>query len=179
MQHHIDTVEALEREVRHFLDLEAECLDEGRLKDWMSQYVDEGIRYVIPIRQTRMKQDGAGFDAVASLQDDDWPALRMRANRLDSKAAWSENPPTRLRHFISNLRVEEGLRPSDLKDGSEVKIKSNVLVYRTRGESPEHDLLSAERHDVLRFTEGRFKLLRREVRLDMTTIGTHNFAFIF
>lgn len=170
---------ALHGLVSQFLSRESELLDNYQLKEWQSICVDESIRYVIPLRQTVMKEDGNGISEVAHLQDDDWPALTMRINRFDSKAAWSENPATRVRHFVTNVRVGSKVNVDGASDSFDVNVKSNVLIYRSRGPSPDHDLLSAERTDVLRYVNGDMKLLRREVRLDSTVIGTHNFSFFF
>jgi 3-phenylpropionate/cinnamic acid dioxygenase small subunit len=111
------------------------------------------------------------------MQDDDWNAMTMRINRFDSKAAWSENPYTRLRHMVSNVRVGPKEKVEAATGGFQITVKSNVLVYRSRGSSPDHDLLAAERTDVLRQVDGEFKLLRREVRLDCVVVGTPNISF--
>ncbi|WP_069865738.1 aromatic-ring-hydroxylating dioxygenase subunit beta [Pseudomonas citronellolis] len=170
---------ALHGVVSQFLAHESELLDNRQLKQWQATCVDESIRYVIPLRLTMMNEDGNGISETAYLQDDDWNALTMRINRFDSRAAWSENPATRVRHFVSNVRVGGKVNVDETSDSFDVTVKSNVLIYRSRGPSPEHDLLSAERIDVLRQVNGDMKLLLREVRLDSSVIGTHNFSFIF
>lgn len=96
--------------------------------------------------------------------------LQLRVERLGSGAAWAEEPPSRTRHFVTNVRVTEGAGEN------EVQVKSNLLLYRTRGDARRHDLLSAERHDVLRRVDGAWKLARRIILLDQTTVTTHNFS---
>lgn len=165
--------------VSQFLFKEAELQDDHKWKEWQATCIDPAIRYVIPLRVTMMREDGPGFCEQADMQDDDWNAMTMRINRFDSRAAWSENPRTRLRHLVSNVRVL-GKDNVDLAAKSyDVTVKSNVLLYRSRGDSPEHDLLSAERTDVLRCVDDDVKLLRREVRLDSSVVGTHNISFYF
>src|ERR1700744_2165487 len=97
--------EILENQVRDFLIYEAALLDDRLLTQWLNECVDENIRYVVPLRFTQLKEDGEGFDDEMPLQDDDWNGMVMRVNRFDSKAAWSENPPTRYRHFVTNIRI--------------------------------------------------------------------------
>lgn len=58
-------------------------------------------------------------------------------------------------------------------------VRSNLLVYRSRGDRPDHDLLAAERHDVLRRVDGDLRLARRVVVLDSTVVPTLNLAFFF
>ena len=62
--------------------------------------------------------------------------LRLAANstRVSSRGS---------RHFVSNIRVRE-------LDGGQVGVKSNLLIYRTRGDQTQPQLLSGERQDVLR-----------------------------
>ncbi|HYX91065.1 MAG TPA: aromatic-ring-hydroxylating dioxygenase subunit beta, partial [Myxococcaceae bacterium] len=94
--------------------------------------------------------------------------------RLETGFAWAEDPPSRLRHFVSNVRVD--LIP---ERQAEVAVRSNLLVYRSRWDKPLYDLLSAERHDVLRQVNGGWKLARRRVILDNTTLPTLNISFFF
>lgn len=170
---------ALEERVRRFLYREAELLDDRQLKQWLVDCVDQDLHYVIPLRTTLLKEEGTGFSTTAHLQDDDFNAMTMRINRFDSKAAWSENPPTRVRHYVTNIRVGNTTAAPEEEGNFTVEVKSNVLIYRTRTESADHDLLSAERRDVLSSRDGTLRLLRREVLPDFATVGTHNFSFIF
>jgi ethylbenzene dioxygenase beta subunit len=55
-------------------------------------------------------------------------------------------------------------------------VKSNLLLYRSRGSAPGHDLLSAERKDVLRKEEGQWKLRKRVILLDHHLLETHNLS---
>jgi 3-phenylpropionate/cinnamic acid dioxygenase small subunit len=52
-----------------------------------------------------------------------------------------------------------------------------VLVYRSRWDRAGHDLLSGERHDVLRRVDNGWQLARRRVILDNTTLPTLNLTF--
>ena len=161
--------EEVRREVRDFLLLEAELLDDGRFRDWLNLLAAD-IDYRMPVRVTRERGAGPGFATDAWHFAEDRHRLEMRVHRLETGAAWAEDPPSRTRHFISNIRVTAG--ETDL----EVRAKSNLLLYRTRGDVPAHDLLSAERHDLLRREVGGWKLARRVILLDQTTVTTHNFS---
>lgn len=106
--------------------------------------------------------------------DEDSRSLEMRVERIETGFAWAEDPPSRIRHFIANVRTEP---MPDRED--EVAVRSNVLVYRSRWDRPEYELLSAERRDVLRQVDGDWKLARRMVILDSTALPTHNLSFFF
>lgn len=159
------------REVEDFLFHEGEVLDHHDFKEWL-EMLTEDIRYRMPVRVTREKTAGEGFDPDMAHMDEDRDSLEMRALRVDTEYAWAEEPPSRTRHFITNVRVQA--READ----GEYDVKSNLLLYRTRGDAPTFDILSAERQDVLRRADGgELQLARRTILLDQSTVLTHNIGF--
>jgi 3-phenylpropionate/cinnamic acid dioxygenase small subunit len=156
-------------EVRDFLLLEAEALDEGRFRDWLDMLAAQ-VDYRMPVRTTRDRRGGAGFSTDSFHFAEDRHRLEVRVARLESGSAWAEEPPSRTRHFVSNVRVRAG------SSADEVQVRSNLLFYRTRGDARQHDLLSAERQDVLQRAAGAWKLAKRNILLDQTTVATHNLS---
>jgi 3-phenylpropionate/cinnamic acid dioxygenase small subunit len=159
------------RECEQFLVHEADLLDANRMWEWLA-LLTEDISYRMPIRITRERSKGPGFSETVGHFDDDYGVLRTRVQRLDSEYAWAEDPPSRTRRFVTNVRVGAG--DSD----GEYRVRSNLLVYRGRYDSADHHLISAERDDVLRRVDGRLKLARRVIYLDQTTVATHNLAIL-
>jgi 3-phenylpropionate/cinnamic acid dioxygenase small subunit len=159
------------REVTDWLFREAELLDAGKYRQWL-ETVSEDVHYVVPLRVTREREAPTDIIAGMNHMDDDWDSMEMRVLRLETEYAWAEDPPSRSRHFITNIRVEPGDAPEELQ------VRSSMLLYRTRGDQPTYDLLSGERSDVLRREEGVLKLVTRSVLLDQTTVMTHNLALI-
>jgi 3-phenylpropionate/cinnamic acid dioxygenase small subunit len=157
------------QEVQDFMLLEAEALDDGRFRDWLAMMGPE-VDYRMPVRSTRDNRSGAGFSATAFHFQETRYRLEMRIARLESGSAWAEEPRSRTRHFVTNVRVRAGA------GADEVSVKSNLLLYRTRGDERSNDLLSAERHDLLRRLEGQWKLVARTILLDSTTLPTHNLS---
>lgn len=162
----------LRRELEDVLYAEAEMLDEGRFREWL-ELLTEDIHYVVPLRVTRERE--APTDVIERMchMDEHRGSMEMRILRLETEYAWAEDPPSRTRHHLSNIRVQAG------DSADEVDVKSNLLLYRSRGDSPKYDLLSGERRDVWRREEGestRWRLARRVVLLDQTVLATHNLA---
>jgi ethylbenzene dioxygenase beta subunit len=163
-------------EIEAFLYHEAELLDEGRYREWLGLVTDD-IRYQVPVRTARER--GAALSAVTGVAtnsfhlDEDKDSLELRVDRLETGFAWAEEPPSRIRHFVSNVRV----RPVDGRQ-DEMTVRSSVLVYRSRWDRPGHDLLSGERQDVLRRVDGSWRLAKRWVILDSTTLPTLNLSFL-
>jgi 3-phenylpropionate/cinnamic acid dioxygenase small subunit len=155
-----------------FLVREAELLDNNEMHQWLD-LLHRDVVYQVPVRITRERSAGLGFSRQGFHMDEDWHSLSTRIARLDSDFAWAEDPPSRTRRFVTNLRVTDG--PGE----GELRVTSNLLLFRARFDVPDNHLISGERHDVLARVDGELKLLRRLVLLDHTTVGTPNLALIF
>nr|BBH92152.1 hypothetical biphenyl dioxygenase beta subunit [Thermogemmatispora argillosa] len=161
--------ETILREIEAFLYREAELLDERQYNEWLA-LLSEDVQYELPQRVTRERSQGEGIlDGTGHFLENQW-TLRKRIERLATEYAWAEDPPSRTRHFVTNIRVAPG------EQQDEYLVRSNVLVYRTRGDDPTYDVLSAERSDVLRRVDGSLRLARRRVLLDHSIVLTRNLA---
>jgi 3-phenylpropionate/cinnamic acid dioxygenase small subunit len=156
-------------EVVTWLDHEAGLLDEGRLEEWLG-LLTEDVGYTMPVRLTRERGSGPDSHAGSPHFLDDARTLRMRVERLKTEFAWAEDPPSRTRRFVTNVR------PEPTTDG--VAVRSYLLVYRNRGEDSGAELISAERRDHLRRTPDGLRLSRREVLIDQSTLGVRNLALL-
>ncbi|MFF4834868.1 3-phenylpropionate/cinnamic acid dioxygenase subunit beta [Streptomyces sp. NPDC001315] len=165
---------ALYNEVVEWMDTEAELLDAYREREWLEAMVSRDVVYQVPIRQTVERARGTGFVAGAFHLDETYGSLESRVARNETAYAWAEDPPSRIRHFVTGIRVAQDADDADL-----VIVRSNLLIYRTRQEQTQPQLLSGERQDRLRREDGALRLLRREVLLDLTVIGTHNLSIFF
>ena len=151
-----------------FLVEEAALLDAADYAGWL-ELLCEDIRYVMPVRVTTAR--GAGFDTLAGMGhfDEDLYALRKRVQRLATDHAWTEDPPSRTRHFVTNVRTFRD-------DGDHLRVESALLLFRSRGDTREADLLSAGRTDLLRATADGLRLARREITVDESVLRTQNLA---
>ena len=152
---------------------EAELLDNGQEREWLALIHPE-IVYRIPLRQTVERARGNGVVPGAYHSDERFGSLASRVARNETEFAWAEDPPSRTRHYVSNVRA------ASTDDGRTVHGTSNFLVYRTRGDQTTPQLLGGERTDVLRRDDdGKLLLAERTVLLDLTAIGTHNLSLFF
>jgi biphenyl 2,3-dioxygenase beta subunit len=160
-------------EVEEFLYREASLLDERRLDEWLALCTDD-IHYWMPIRRTMNVKDlDSEFTRPGAMAyfDDDKRTLGMRIQRLAVGKAWAEDPPSRTRHVVTNVRVLS-------TDGTELRVASNFMLYRTRLNS-EEDSWIGRRDDVLRRENGALKLARRHIYLDQTVILAQNMSNLF
>ncbi len=151
---------------------EAASLDERRFDDWVAMLAQDLI-YTAPLRLTRTGPN-RDRDVVRTTShfDDNYASILQRTGRL-SKSAWAEDPPSRTRRFVTNIRVGER------EAAGEYEVVSYLLVKRSRGENPHTEEVSAERRDVWREVQGEYKLVRREIIVDQSTILMSNFAIFF
>jgi phthalate 3,4-dioxygenase beta subunit len=170
-----------------FLVEEAALLDAADYAGWLN-LLCEDIRYLMPVRVTTAR--GAGFDTLADMGhfDENIYSLRKRVQRLATDHAWTEDPPSRTRHFVTNIRTfssEAGPEAGDLPDLRAVevsrvlrvfRVESALLLFRSRGDTREPSLVSAGRTDLLRETGDGLRLARREILVDESVLRTQNLA---
>lgn len=162
---HLDVVD--------FLTLEAELLDDLKEREWLETLVSKDIVYQLPLRQTVERARGTGIVDGSFHLNENYGSLQTKVARNETPYAWAEDPPSRVRHFVTGIRVRID------EDPELFYVRSNVLIYRTRQEQTTPQILSGERRDVLRREAGELRLLERVVSLDLTVIGTHNLALFF
>jgi ethylbenzene dioxygenase beta subunit len=168
----IPSTSELHAEVVDWLHLEAELLDEGREREWLEGMIDREIVYRLPLRQTVERARGDGFIPDAYHLDETYGSLETRVMRNETAFAWAEDPPSRIRHFVTNVRVRAF-------DDERLAVRSNLLIFRTRQDQTSPQLLSGERQDELCRRDDALLLHRRTIRLDHTVIGTHNLSIFF
>jgi phthalate 3,4-dioxygenase beta subunit len=149
-----------------FLVEEAALLDAADYSGWLA-LLTEDIRYVMPVRVTTAR--GAPASNGMGHFDEDMYALRKRVQRLATDHAWTEDPPSRTRHFVTNIRTFR-------HDESSLHVESALLLFRSRGDTRDADLISAGRADLLRETPGGLMLARREITVDEAVLRTQNLA---
>ncbi|MCB2044626.1 MAG: 3-phenylpropionate/cinnamic acid dioxygenase subunit beta [Novosphingobium sp.] len=153
-----------------FLIKEARLLDHRQLKAW-GDLLAEDLIYKAPVRITRRVQGFADEFGTMGHFDDDYNSMMVRLTRLTTTDnAWSEDPASRVRRFITNVTVWETDQPD------EYEVLSYLFLTRNRAEARDYKQLSAERHDRLRMTKDGFRLARRSILLDQVVLGMPNFA---
>lgn len=156
-------------QAHQFLVDEAYLLDAQRYEEWLDTLTDD-IRYLMPVRVTTAL--GAGFDTAPGMAhfDEDKYSLGRRVARFRTEHAWTEDPPSRLRHFITNVRTFADT------GADELLVQSAELLFRSRGDVNEPALVSCGREDVLRRDDDRWRLARRTIAVDESVLRMQNLA---
>ncbi|TNF84953.1 MAG: 3-phenylpropionate/cinnamic acid dioxygenase subunit beta [Gammaproteobacteria bacterium] len=160
-------------EAEEFLYREGALLDEKKLDEWL-ELLTEDIHYWMPIRRTTTaKEVDREFTRQGGMAffDDDKNTLGLRIQRLSAGRAWAEDPPSRTRRMVTNVRILN-------IEGHEILTTCNFQLYRTRLNS-EEDSWIGRREDLLRRVDGELKLARRHIFLEQTVILAQNMSNLF
>ncbi len=163
-------------EIEQFLYAEADLLDAWKFDDWLA-LMAEDIHYWAPVRENRlikeMNQEMYG-PASAAHFDETFALLGQRVRRMHTNMAWSEAPPSRTRHLITNVKA----RSTDQAD--EFAVQSSFHVYRTSSERNQ-DSVVGKRYDLLRRADNvyGFQVAQRTVVFDMATLLVKNLSLLY
>lgn len=164
---------ALQYEVEQFFYAEAAMLDNRDYRAWLDLVADD-IHYWMPIRRTvTLDNIDREFTKPGDMAfyEDDKQNLIFRVNKMESGTSWSEDPPSRSRHLISNVRIV-GV------DGDEISTECAFHLYRSRLNTEENSFVG-RREDALRREGDVLKIARRHIFLDQTLIRATNMSTLF
>lgn len=136
------------QEVEELLYEEAALLDEWRLDEWLELLTEDAV-YEVPPTDV---PEGDSRNTLFIIADDA-VRIRSRVKQLLGKSAWAENPHSRTRRMITNVRVL-GV------EAEEILATANFTVHRTRYESVDtyvgrYNYKLVRRGDKLRIRERR------------------------
>lgn len=164
-------------EISDFLFHEADLLDSWKFREWLTLFSPD-VKYWAPVRENRAWRERATETSEpggSAYFDDDLDGLRQRVDRLYTHMAWAEEPPSRTRHLISNVRAWETDVPG------EFAVASSFHLYRTRSER-DQDAIVGRRFDTLR-GDGRaepgFRIATRKIVFDVSTLLVKNLSSFY
>jgi p-cumate 2,3-dioxygenase beta subunit len=147
------------QEVEDFLYTEAELIDSWRLMEWLELFDEDGS-YFIPSTD---RPDGTHREALYLIADD-MPRLRSRVLQLLSGRTWAENPLSRTRHMVSNVRITAD-------DGQVVQVEANFAVFRMRFQNID-PYIGRYTYKLVRQGD-RLKIRERRAVLDLEALRPH------
>lgn len=165
-----------QQEIEQFYYWEASLLDNHHFHTWF-ELLAEDIHYFAPIRTTRTLRERhleiSDRHSYAHF-DDNRSTIKGRIRKLESDLGWSENPPSRTRHLINNVIIEE------VQGKDDFYVRSAFLLYRNRLER-QVDVFAGERQDLLRRvpTECGFEIVQRTILIDQSTVLANNLSVFF
>ncbi len=153
--------------VEQFLYYEANLLDRFDLEEWLT-LLDEEILLRVPVRAARHPgSERPEFSDKSNYLREDYDMIRERVGRLSKEYAWSENPRSRIRHVIGNVQVLASTEDA-------LEVTNNQHVFRSYGDTADHDMISAQRHTILHDGADGYMITGRTVYLDHSILNTKN-----
>jgi p-cumate 2,3-dioxygenase subunit beta len=158
----VATAQAVTRqEVEDFLYFEADLLDNWRLDEWLALFDPERGGYYMP----RTDHPDGDPNTDLFLIADDMPKLRSRVEQLLSGLTWAENPRSRTRHMVSNVRIRGRV-------GEVLSVAANFVVYRMRFQNID-PYIGTYHYKLVPRDAGQFTILERRVVLDLEALRPH------
>jgi 3-phenylpropionate/cinnamic acid dioxygenase small subunit len=178
----IDTISAaaLERlvlkdEVEQFLYGEAALLDERRYEEWIDLMADD-IHYFMPIRRNvkfgEWHRENSDSASEISWFDEGKDVLEGRVRQLMTGVHWAEEPVSRVRHIVSNIRIVG-------TDGDLVTVSDNFFVWHNRLLEEVNLFVGRRDHVLRRDPQTGFKVVKRSILLDQNVLLAKVVTFFF
>jgi p-cumate 2,3-dioxygenase beta subunit len=147
------------QEVEDLFFQEAALLDEWRLEEWL-ELLTADATYEIPPTDV---PEGDSRNTLFIIADDA-VRIRSRVKQLLGKFAWAENPHSRTRRMIANVRVLGA-------DGENILVTANFVVHRMRYELVD---TYVGHYDYKLVRDGKLlKIRERRAILDNETLRPH------
>lgn len=166
----------LQQDIEQFLYTEGMILDDREFDQWYELLSDD-IHYYMPTRYTKSrresKQELSAFGETA-IFDDDKASLGLRVRRLATGLAWAEEPSSRTRHLVSNVKVRSTAQ------SDEYEVECCFVVYRNRLER-QTDIFMGARRDLIRRSDNAhgWSIAKRHMVLDQGMLLANNISIFF
>lgn len=170
----------LKREVEEFLFDESELLDRRDFQAWVDTLADDLV-YYMPMtfnvkfgdhatrEKTRLEKDISWFN------EGKW-SIGKRVEQIQTGIHWAEEPLSRVCRLVSNVQISSIHEPGP--DCLEVGVRSRFLIYQNRCEHEEYYFVG-DRSDLIRKTNGIWKLARREINIHQNVLLAKNLTIFF
>jgi p-cumate 2,3-dioxygenase beta subunit len=153
-------IEVLSRaEIEDFLFHEAALLDGWQLENWLKLLTEDAAYYVPP----NDKPDSDHRDTLFIIADD-ITRLKERVIRIMDPNCHAEQPRSRTRRMISNVRITG-------TEGDLIRVAANFVCYRYRRFERMREYVGSYRY-VLKRVGKELRIKERRVLLDAQELGS-------
>ncbi len=156
----MDELLLLRLRVEELLYREADLLDRWQLDDWLTLYTDDASYFVPP---SDVDGDTANPDTSLFYVMDDRIRMRERVIRLGKVGAHSEWPRSKVRHLVSNTRVE---RADEV-----IRARSSFAVWRSKDVTTDV-FVGHYLHEIVE-QDGILRIAKKTCVLDMEALRPH------
>ncbi len=170
----------LKSDIEDVLYAEADLLDERRYREWLGM-LTEDVVYFMPMRrnvkfgQHAERENTRLGEGISWFDEDKW-TLTKRVEQILTGVHYAEEPLSRVCHVVTNVRIKSAT-PS-IEQATEVAVGCRFLVYQNRVEYENYTFIG-RRNDVLRWTDGTWKIAKREIILEQNVLLAKNLTAFF
>lgn len=165
----------LKDEVERFLYDEAALLDHREWEEWVNLMADD-VHYFMPIRKNvkfgEWDREDSDPNNEISWFDEGKETLEGRVRQLMTGVHWAEEPISRIRHLVTNVRVLGA-------KGDEITVSDNFFVWHNRLLEEVNLFVGTRTHVLRRDPETGFKVVKREILLDQNVLLAKVVTFFF
>ena len=165
----------LKDEVEQFLYYEAALLDERRYPEWVQLMADD-VHYFMPIRRNvkfgEWARENSDPESEIAWFDEGKDMLEGRVRQLMTGVHWAEEPVSRIRHLVTNVRVVGANEP-------EIQVSDNFFVWHNRLLDEVNLFVGRRDHVLRRDPETGFKVVKRTILLDESVLLAKVVTFFF
>lgn len=147
-------------EIEDFLFSEAALLDDWKLEEWLALFTEDA-RYLVP--STDLPQDAPPEGNLFYIADDHF-RVSERVKRLMKKTAFSEQPRSKTRHLVSNVRL--------LSQSADQCVATAAFIT-SRAKSGNVDLYVGSSEYTIVRREGALRIRSKRCTLDMDALRPH------
>lgn len=151
------------QDIENFLYREARLIDDEKFEEWLDLFAEDAL-YWAPCNRYDIDPN-----TEVSLIYDDKARMNDRVWRLRSGLAYSQEPPSRLRHMLSNVEILAS-------DGDTVSVSSNFAIFEVR-KSVQKAFAGRVEHR-LRREDGGWKIAFKKVELLNNDDPIDNLTFL-
>lgn len=146
--------------VEDLLYREADLLDRWQLDAWLALYTEDAHYFVPP---SDVDGDTASPETSLFYIIDDRVRMEQRVIRLGKVGAHSEHPRSKVRHLVSNVRVE--------RDGAIIRSRASFAVWRSKDITSDV-FVGHYLHEIVE-VDGGLRIAKKTCVLDMEALRPH------
>jgi 3-phenylpropionate/cinnamic acid dioxygenase small subunit len=164
----------LQWEIEQFLYAEAALLDERRHEEWFALAADD-LHYCMPVKPNTQpgSKPLSGHESFGHFEETK-RTLGIRLKRLGTGLVLSEEPPPRVRRFVSNIRI------TSVSPTGEYEVQCLFILHRSRLDW-QTDVFHGARTDTLRRADTTlgWQIARRVIHIDLGLVPSYNLNTLF
>ena len=154
--------ELTRQEAEDYLYAEARLLDDRRFDEWLALFTDDAY-YWIP------SKDDSDPRRETQIVYESRKRLKERVWRVQQTKAYAQSPPSKTRHIVSNVEVDNGA------DG-EARVQCNIVVHEARLDQ-ERSVAGHCEYDLKR-EDGAWRICMKKVWLLSREFPLYNLTFL-